>query len=81
MSALLLAVAVAPVPLEIGHLLTQGKRLNGRWSLEGIVLYRRPKRTKKVARWAVKGSELPLRWDEALRRFSSSPPSATKETF
>jgi uncharacterized protein len=41
MSALLLAVAVALVPLEIGHLLVQGKRLNGRWSLEGIVLYRR----------------------------------------
>jgi membrane protease YdiL (CAAX protease family) len=38
-SALLLAVAIALLPLEMGHLLLQGKRRNGRWSLEGIVLY------------------------------------------
>lgn len=24
--------------------------------------------------WTVKGSQLPLRWDDALRRFSSGPP-------
>lgn len=24
--------------------------------------------------WTVKGSQLPLKWDEALRRFSSNPP-------
>jgi hypothetical protein len=24
-------------------------------------------------RWMVKGSELPLQWDDALRRFSSGP--------
>jgi uncharacterized protein len=41
LSALLLAIAVALVPLEMGHLLMQGKRCSGRWSLEGIVLYRR----------------------------------------
>jgi membrane protease YdiL (CAAX protease family) len=41
LSALLIASVVALVPLEIGHLLLQGKRLNGRWSLEGIVLFRR----------------------------------------
>lgn len=27
----------------------------------------------KFVRWAVKGSQLPLKWDEALRRFSSNP--------
>jgi heme-degrading monooxygenase HmoA len=26
----------------------------------------------KFVRWKVKGSHLPLRWDDALRRFSSS---------
>jgi hypothetical protein len=41
MSALLLSAAIALVPLEMGHLLLQGKRLNGCWSLAGIVLYQR----------------------------------------
>ncbi len=41
LSALLLAIIVALLPLEMGHLLLQGKRLNGRWSLEGVVLYQR----------------------------------------
>jgi quinol monooxygenase YgiN len=27
----------------------------------------------KFVRWTVKGSHLPLQWDDALRRFSSSP--------
>lgn len=39
-SALLLATAIALVPLEMGHLLLQGRSRNGRWSLDGIVLYR-----------------------------------------
>jgi hypothetical protein len=39
--ALLLAGGISLVPLEMRHLLLQGKRLNSRWSLEGIVLYRR----------------------------------------
>ncbi len=28
----------------------------------------------KFVRWTVKGSQLPLRWDDALRRFVGSPP-------
>jgi uncharacterized protein len=40
MSALLLSAILAMVPLEMGHLLLQGKKRNGRWSLEGVVLYR-----------------------------------------
>jgi membrane protease YdiL (CAAX protease family) len=39
--ALLLAFAIALIPLELGHLLHLGKKRNGRWSLQGIVLYRR----------------------------------------
>lgn len=39
-SALLLAATIVLIPLETGHLLLQGKRLNHRRSLEGIVLYR-----------------------------------------
>ena len=30
--------------------------------------------TTKFIRWTVKGSQLPLHWDDALRRFSTSPP-------
>jgi hypothetical protein len=41
MAALLFSGAVALVPLEMGHLLLQGKRLNHCWSLDKIVLYRR----------------------------------------
>jgi len=41
LAALLFSGAIALVPLEMGHLLLQGKRLNNRWSFEGIVLYRR----------------------------------------
>jgi membrane protease YdiL (CAAX protease family) len=41
MAALLFSAALSLVPLEMGHLLLQGKKLNGRWSLAGIVLYRR----------------------------------------
>jgi hypothetical protein len=37
MAALLLSGAIALVPLEMGHLLLQGKKLNNRWSFEGIV--------------------------------------------
>jgi len=41
MAALLLSALIALVPMELGHLLLQGKRRNGRWSLQGIVLSQR----------------------------------------
>lgn len=44
MNALLLAIAVVLIPFELGFLLYQGKKKNGRFSLKGIVLYRRPVR-------------------------------------
>ena len=44
MCALLFSAVVALVPIELGHLLLQGKKRNGRWSLDGIVLYRGEKR-------------------------------------
>jgi membrane protease YdiL (CAAX protease family) len=40
LAALLFAVTCVLLPLELGHLLIQGKKLNGRWSLNGIVLPR-----------------------------------------
>jgi membrane protease YdiL (CAAX protease family) len=40
--ALLLAIAFVLVPFQLGYLLIQGKKLNGKMSLKGIVLYRQP---------------------------------------
>jgi membrane protease YdiL (CAAX protease family) len=39
--ALLLAVIVAGIPSQLGHLLYKGYRRNGRLSLEGVVVFRR----------------------------------------
>jgi membrane protease YdiL (CAAX protease family) len=38
--ALLLGFLLVGIPLELGYLLHQGKRINGRFSLRGVVLYR-----------------------------------------
>ncbi|HOR00475.1 MAG TPA: CPBP family intramembrane metalloprotease [Anaerolineae bacterium] len=40
--ALLLAITVVLIPLELGYLLYLGYRANGRLSLQGIVVYREP---------------------------------------
>lgn len=42
MFTLLLAILVILIPLELGYLLYEGRRLNGKWSLRGVVLYREP---------------------------------------
>ena len=39
-AAMLLAIIVILIPFELGFLLYQGKKKNGAYSLEGIVLYR-----------------------------------------
>jgi hypothetical protein len=38
--AFLLAILLIDLPLLLGVMLVEGKRLNGRYSLEGVVLYR-----------------------------------------
>jgi uncharacterized protein len=38
--AFLLAVLLVDIPFMLGVMLNEGKRLNGRYSLEGVVLYR-----------------------------------------
>jgi hypothetical protein len=43
-AALVLALLVAQLPVQLGHLLIQGWRCNGRLSLAGVVLYREPLR-------------------------------------
>jgi len=40
MMALLCAVFVVLIPAELGYLLYEGKKKNGRFSLQGVVLYR-----------------------------------------
>src|SRR4030095_5600741 len=45
-AALVLAFLVALLPVQLGHLLIQGWRRNGRLSLAGVVLYR-----ERLRRW------------------------------
>ena len=40
--AILFAIPFVLIPFELGYLLREGKRRNGRLSLEGVVLYRQP---------------------------------------
>jgi len=40
MMALLCAIFVVLIPVELGYLLYEGKKKNGRFSLQGVVLYR-----------------------------------------
>ena len=40
MMALLYALFVVLIPVELGYLLYEGKKKNGRFSLQGVVLYR-----------------------------------------
>lgn len=43
---LYLAIVVVLIPFELGYLLYEGRRLNGKWSLRGVVRFREP-----VPRW------------------------------
>jgi len=79
MSALLLSAAIALVPIELGHLLQQGKKRSGRWSLEGIVLF--PRRERGWLVWllpvglfvlAVVGYELTVPLDRVWRQAAFS---------
>lgn len=45
--ALLAAVLVAGLPIQLGHLLYVGRKLNGRWSLKGVVLLNQPLRLRR----------------------------------
>lgn len=37
-----LGILLVLVPFELGYLLHEGRRLNGKWSLRGVILYREP---------------------------------------
>jgi uncharacterized protein len=47
--AFLLAVLLIDIPFMLGVMLNEGKKLNGRYSLEGIVLYRERLSWKKLS--------------------------------
>jgi len=51
MMALMVAIALILVPVELGYLLYQGKKNNGRYSLRGVVLYRTPIPTWQYFLW------------------------------
>jgi uncharacterized protein len=69
MNALLLAVVVVLIPFELGFLLYQGKKKNGRLSLKGIVLYRKP-----VRAWQYIAISLPcIAWIILLLGIATQP--------
>ena len=47
--AFLLAILLIDIPFMLGVMLKEGKKLNGRYSLEGVVLYRKKISWKKFA--------------------------------
>lgn len=51
MMALMCAVTVILIPAELGYLLYQGKKKNGRFSLNGVISYRRPIPTLQYFIW------------------------------
>ena len=53
MLALLLAILVALIPLEIGYLVHQGRRMRGRNTLEGVVVYREAMPAPRIVAFAV----------------------------
>ena len=49
--ALTVAAIFLLIPVQLGYLLVQGKRLNGRYSLQGVISYRRPLPFKQYLLW------------------------------
>jgi membrane protease YdiL (CAAX protease family) len=49
----LISVLLTVIPFELGYLYYQGRQRNGRPSLEGVILYRRPLKAGQVALWTV----------------------------
>lgn len=51
--ALLIAATLVLVVFELGHLLRLGRRMNGRWSLDGVVVERRHTPLGRAIAWVV----------------------------
>lgn len=73
--ALLTTMLLVTLPLEVGFLLYQGWKLNGRLSLEGVIRFREPISPRilfgwgfGLLAWAAVASTLMAPADEALRR-------------
>ena len=49
--ALMLPIVFILIPLQLGYLLVQGKRINGRYSLQGVVSYRQSIPTWQYFLW------------------------------
>jgi membrane protease YdiL (CAAX protease family) len=67
--ALLLAIAFVLIPFELGYLLYQGKKTDGKLSLKGVVLYRKP-----MPWWQYAALAVPLLcWSGLMMKLVSSP--------
>jgi membrane protease YdiL (CAAX protease family) len=47
----LISVSLTMIPFELGYLYYEGRRRNGRFSLDGVVLYRQPLKAGQVLLW------------------------------
>lgn len=73
--ALLLVSLFVLLPVELGYLLYQGRRRNGRWAPAGVVLYRAPLARRQylllvpaLLVWSAVSSTLLTPLDEAIRQ-------------
>lgn len=49
----LISVSLTIIPFELGYLYYEGRRRNGRPSLDGVILYRQPLKAGQVVLWTV----------------------------
>lgn len=49
----LITVLFVIIPFELGYLLYQGRKRNGRLSLDGVILYRQPLKAGQIVLWTV----------------------------
>lgn len=67
---LFVLVAPALIPMQLGYLYSQGKRLNGKYSLQGIVLYR----NHPMPWWKIAALALPILAWIAFMFLAARPP-------
>jgi membrane protease YdiL (CAAX protease family) len=49
----LISVSLTVIPFETGYLYYEGRRRNGRFSLDGVILYRQPLKVGQIVLWTI----------------------------
>ena len=69
LAPILIAVGLVIIPFELGYLLYEGKKRNGKFSLQGVILYRQP-----IPRWQLFVLGLPMLFWAAFIFLVVAPP-------